>query len=117
MGVAQDTCIPSCLDGDKRALPPSTSHSRSNIGGMDDTRRKQGRVAAAPSSNMINPRVSMPSEGKSADKAALYGVLNENLGKFRLKLNWKAYAAIDYTSIHGAQEDERLALQRKQYKK
>ncbi|TPX46836.1 hypothetical protein SeMB42_g03555 [Synchytrium endobioticum] len=33
-------------DGDKRALPPSTSHSRSNIGGMDDTRRKQGRVAA-----------------------------------------------------------------------
>ncbi|TPX49693.1 hypothetical protein SeLEV6574_g01334 [Synchytrium endobioticum] len=28
-----------------------------------------------------------------------------------MKLNWKAYAAIDYTSIHGAQEDERLALQ------
>ncbi|TPX40164.1 hypothetical protein SeLEV6574_g06756 [Synchytrium endobioticum] len=33
-------------DGDTRAVLPSTSHSRSNSGGMDDTRRKQGRVAA-----------------------------------------------------------------------
>ncbi|TPX50123.1 hypothetical protein SeLEV6574_g01080 [Synchytrium endobioticum] len=28
-----------------------------------------------------------------------------------MNLNWEAYAAIDYTSIQGAQEDERLALQ------